>query len=382
MNIKKNIKMNKHKVLNSKLLNLNFSEIVNNFYNADAGVSDDGIPILNWYLHAFNAVPNAFILEVMLDTEDFLKKYEKNIIYKIMRFNIDTQKEYVWEAVVELDNLGTVVVISDGGYRIKQNKFIASFHALYKEETVALKEFKEFIKTLMINTTKKPEINIICKNYDGFYLQSFKPKVPIIDFDCHYNEDFKPINDLIIEKLNKNNSQGIVLLHGKPGTGKTNYIRYVVSNIIKKTILYIPPDMATELASPLFIPFLVTVPNSILIIEDAENVLVKRSGQHNQAIANILNLSDGLLSDYLNIQIIATFNTDLSNIDDALLRKGRLIAKYNFKELTADKVEKLAKKLKINNIGDKANTLAEIYNNSDINFSKSKETIGFNLLLE
>jgi ATP-dependent 26S proteasome regulatory subunit len=88
-------------------------------------------------------------------------------------------------------------------------------------------------------------------------------------------------------------------------------------------------------------------------------------------------LSDGLLSDCLNIQIIATFNTDLLNIDEALLRKGRLIAKYEFKELTNDRKKNLSKKLNI--AFDKNNqTLAEIYNSSTPDVTNSKPVkIGF-----
>jgi hypothetical protein len=44
-----------------------------------------------------------------------------------------------------------------------------------------------------------------------------------------------------------------------------------------------------------------------------------------------------LLGESLGIQIIATFNTHISNIDKALLRKGRLIGLYEFKPLSMDK---------------------------------------------
>lgn len=203
-----------------------------------------------------------------------------------------------------------------------------------------------------------------------------KKEVPIpeIDFDINYNEDFTKINKLIIEKLSVDNSKGIVLLHGKAGTGKTTYIRYLINSINKK-IIYIPPSMANSLANPELIKFLMNNSNSILVIEDAENVLMKRSENSSEAIANILNLTDGLLSDCANIQVVATFNTDLLNIDEALLRKGRLIARYEFKELEEDRVLKLCEKLGVKNNGKQV--LTNIYNANEASFTKEKSKIGF-----
>ena len=65
--------------------------------------------------------------------------------------------------------------------------------------------------------------------------------------------------------------------------------------------------------------------NSVLVIEDAERVISDRQGHGSSAgVSNILNLTDGILGDCLNIQIIATFNMARERIDSALLRKGRL----------------------------------------------------------
>ena len=43
-------------------------------------------------------------------------------------------------------------------------------------------------------------------------------------------------------------------------------------------------------------------------------------------MSDLLNISDGLLADFLHVQVICTFNHPLSMVDSALLRKGRLIA--------------------------------------------------------
>jgi ATP-dependent 26S proteasome regulatory subunit len=121
--------------------------------------------------------------------------------------------------------------------------------------------------------------------------------------------------------------------------------------------------------------------NSILIIEDAETVLRKREVGHAGTISSILNITDGLLSDCLNISIIATFNTDLKTLDDALLRHGRLVKSYTFEKLNAEKSTNLLHKLgKIDKELEviKPMTLAEIYfygENNEGNIPKRK--IGF-----
>jgi ATP-dependent 26S proteasome regulatory subunit len=119
-------------------------------------------------------------------------------------------------------------------------------------------------------------------------------------------------------------------------------------------------------------------PNSIFIIEDAENIIIDREQNGASPVSTLLNISDGLLSDCLNIQIICSFNTDLSRVDSALLRKGRLIAKYEFKELETQKAQKLSDKLGFQTEINKPMTLTEIYNQTEMSFqTERRKAVGF-----
>lgn len=119
-------------------------------------------------------------------------------------------------------------------------------------------------------------------------------------------------------------------------------------------------------------------PNSIFIIEDAENIIIDREQNGASPVSTLLNISDGLLSDCLNIQIICSFNTDLSRVDSALLRKGRLIAKYEFKELETQKAQKLSDKLGFQTEINKPMTLTEIYNQTEMSFQpERRKAVGF-----
>jgi len=80
----------------------------------------------------------------------------------------------------------------------------------------------------------------------------------------------------------------------------------------------------------------------------------------------LLNRSDGLLGDAMHQQIIATFNCDLASIDPALLRKGRLIANYEFNKLDIESAKTLSDKLGFGRDSvTEPMTLAEIYNQGD-----------------
>ena len=166
------------------------------------------------------------------------------------------------------------------------------------------------------------------------------------------------------------------------------------------------------LGDPSFGNFLLSLQNSIIILEDCEAVIRSRkSNSSASAVSLLLNMGDGLMSDDLGIKFICTFNEEVTNIDEALMRKGRLACMYEFKKLTSDKVSVLLPKVvenkiaeyenkieeagddveKVNRINEKieklrgifnysnfkAMTLADIYNVEDASFIKETKKIGF-----
>lgn len=203
-----------------------------------------------------------------------------------------------------------------------------------------------------------------------------KAKFSDFDINRQYNDDFVDVARHIEETLSaKTGGTGIVLLHGCPGSGKTTYLRHLIS-VLPKRVIYMPPDMAHQLGTPAFFNFIRNYAESVLIIEDGENILRKRMEESGTApaISNLLNLSDGIMGDALNIQVVCTFNADITEIDNALLRPGRLIANHYFGPLSEEKTKALTKHVYGEDAEPKSKemTVAEIYKMNDYHADNTK----------
>ena len=66
-------------------------------------------------------------------------------------------------------------------------------------------------------------------------------------------------------------------------------------------------------------------------------------------------------------------------IDQALLRKGRLIAEHKFEKLAVDETNKLLDHLGKNHKSNEPMSLADIYNvdSDEVRITKEKKSIGF-----
>lgn len=270
----------------------------------------------------------------------------------------------------------TIIVLRDNCLVELANEYCEILHT-NEDYDMARTLIKEVSKYKRREKKKKFEINLIAKGEYGLELKSMEIKKTRLDLGLYYQDDFAGTDRIIQDRLGKKDDKGIVLLHGLPGTGKTTYLRYLIGRL-KKKVLFLTPAVAGNIMNPEFMDILIDNPNSILIIEDAENIITDRRVNGDSSVSNLLNISDGLLADFLNVQVICTFNCAVSMIDSALMRKGRLIAKYEFGKLGVDKAQRLSRHLGFKQTISKPMTVAEIANQDEKDQKESRiEVIGF-----
>lgn len=240
---------------------------------------------------------------------------------------------------------------------------------------------REMVKSLNDLFTESIEtehvIYLVLKTQFGYKLKRERIKPENINFPLMYNDDFDEVHKNIVDKL-INTKKGIVLLDGTAGTGKTNYIMNLTRLIPDKKFIYIPSNLIPSLIDPSFVSLLMENKGSVLVLEDCETYLKDRVEAGNEVVSSLLNLSDGIMGKALEIQIIATFNAGIDQIDKALLRQGRLINEYKFTALSEEKTRRLGNEYKIKGLSGEM-TLAEIFNQDSGTTKSQKERrqIGF-----
>jgi hypothetical protein len=205
----------------------------------------------------------------------------------------------------------------------------AHIHIPNTEEYSKYESLFALIRKFSVESAGK--VYIFLSDGPDLYLEPIDVEKTNGDILENYNDDFGEPHERIVKHLS-GKKKGIVLLHGEPGSGKTYYLRHL-THLVKKKFIWLPADMSGGLTSSNFLTTLKNqCKNSVLILEDSEKYLQKRDSglDTSMYISNILNITDGLMSDVLKIQLICTFNCDESFIDPAILRSGRLIEKYKF----------------------------------------------------
>lgn len=231
------------------------------------------------------------------------------------------------------------------------------------------KKLLEFVKPLPEDANKTVTYDLVVSTNNGFSTTECTSSRNIdIDVKKNYNDDL-PYDQY--KKFCEKDGSGLALMYGIAGSGKTSLIKKLIYDCSDTNFYIMDFSMLQNIVSGQFLSFLLGLKNAVIIMEDCEYILKRRDTHENPLINSLLNITDGLVVDALNIRFLCTFNASLTEIDEALLRPGRLKVKYEFKALDKDKTKAIC--------GDsKAETLAEIYNRDKIDFNKEKQRkIGF-----
>ena len=244
-----------------------------------------------------------------------------------------------------------------------------------------IKDLQEKIIELMKEDENSDKTDIryslVFNTTDG-YMDSIKTaRVDKIDVS-QFNED---LPEDTIQEFIKDKESGILIFHGKPGCGKTSYIKHLIQTNKNIQFSYLGLDMIQQQDKLREYVICRQKKDVVIIVEDCEKLLQSRNyGTATTSLSDILNISDGLLGDQTNTKFIFTFNSNLNSIDDAIIRRGRLKCMYEFGPLKGERLKNLAKKLGLELSDEElVNGLAlcDLFNYHKPEFKKPERKIGF-----
>ena len=347
------------------------------------------------FINIFGKLPKSY--EVYLDTNNEVKytdaiktSYNINEIYKnyvdinlnkFVENALENESDYIKVISTSIheyyiigfeDNKEFLILIELGIPNISSDSTITIF-----TENDNINYVIDIIKPWVskYDRQQKIEFGIAAIDATGnIYTSYYDYTYPEIDINSNYNDDLP--YDKMCSLIENDGKSELMLFYGDPGTGKTSLIKHFINKYPEKDFVFLDGSILVNTQQTNVMSYFLENQNTIFILEDCEKALMSRNNVVNPIMPILLNITDGIIGDVLGIKMICTFNTALSNIDKALLRKGRLSLKYEFKALNIDKAKKIA--------GDNANlilkdtNLADIYYiKSENDFSKKKSTIGF-----
>lgn len=195
---------------------------------------------------------------------------------------------------------------------------------------------------------------------------SAEQMVPRERLDLYYGAGMASWVDEWIARLNVRR-YGLTVLTGAPGTGKTTLLRSLARWLSDTHVFYfMPAARFASVEAGEIVTFWAgenrdSRLRKVLILEDAESILLRRAEDNREKVATLLNLTDGMLGDALGLHVVCTMNSELGDLDPALLRPGRLVAHRRFELLTAAQAGELAAVLNVAAPPGERVSLAELF---------------------
>ncbi len=243
-------------------------------------------------------------------------------------------------------------------------------------ETVdpSLLDMQSILETEFLSKVKKNLVFTIMQSSSGLHIESLGDGSSPLFID-NYTTDVIEDYNFVIESFKKSPPNGrICILDGEPGCGKTFLIRNILSKL-DAIFLIVPANLISSMEKPDFLPLLLRIKSDyskpiIMIVEDGDICLVARKGDNISTIAALLNLSDGILGSMIDIKLIISSNAEIKDMDEAIMRPGRLCKRIHIGALDMDQANKVYQRIledssKTLEHRKHGYTLAEIYHQAN-----------------
>ena len=281
----------------------------------------------------FNKVMTEFILDKNVFTE-VIPDTEELIINDKMFVKLD-------------EDCYLSYIIAD---RNMDNSFIDSITFYYNNGYEGVQNFVDVLNDCILDFCEDDsnKLNTIGLSQNGLELEPINfHNIDLENIELFYNEGTFKLVEKTIKKIKKSD-KGLTIFYGDRGTGKTSIINHLASKL-DRIIMFIPNNMIEHtINNPDFRRFIKKYERPIIVLDDCE-MLFNDMYKSNPITNNLLQMVDGFLSDTMNVNIIALFNTDTEDdIDEALIDCNNLIDIVDFNELSIDESNELAKHLESN----------------------------------
>lgn len=329
--------------------------------NKDEPSNNDFIYICEEY----KQIPNKIFLH-----DVFSGKYFESVIEDFKVNIINSVGEYIPNGDSYILNKKILIELNEQIYcsylivnASSEDSFVEDVLFYYKEEEKEEK-ITEIIELIIQHTlvTDDTPSNLNTISLSGGKLDV----VPMIEMESDiktkhfYNDDtFEDIKKMV-NNIN-NNDNGISILYGRNGCGKTDLIYYLSKKTNRRCIFI--PNNAVDITinSPEFKDYINKFEKPLLIIDDCEYQTNTHVSHMNLFSSNILQLCDGVICD--DVQIILIFNVPKSQLDTNLIQSGSLMNLINFDKLKPKKATNLSSKLGYNKKFTEPTKLYNVYNN-------------------
>lgn len=202
---------------------------------------------------------------------------------------------------------------------------------------------------------REAPLGLLVSDIHGISIKRFHGIAAQLERD-NYGEDVLFAYDAAIDDLHCKTPNGrLILMEGKPGTGKTWMIRGMMYDASHANFLHTKASYIEEFDSPALLGLLIDHRRKnrgplVLVIEDGDSCLLPRATDNMSQISSLLNYCDGLTAPMLDFRVIATTNAGhllkrAGGIDEALMRNGRKSAHIKMDKLTNEHAKLIVERL-------------------------------------
>ena len=334
------------------------------------------------YFDKINCDVNSSLQEEIqqyLLTNNFLllerEKYKKESIppFFLNQKKENTQDIFEFSTIIESYSFDAEDLFLEITYAFVSQEFRISLAYHSSRAAVAQKLIEFFSKFRKIKKQKQSIFNLLSEK-DGLNFASVGEIYHSFSAD-NYTVEISSTFDFLCAELSKEQLQNkFTLLSGPPGTGKTHFVRALISSLSNTAIINLDQSVASNFSSSQILSALLKFKQEndfqsiLFLIEDADYLILTRSLDNMGPLSSLLNASDGILGDIFNLRILATTNAKKIEIEKALLRPGRLLKHVEFGLLSTTQANQIFARLASEknlvapeNIFTASKSLAEIY---------------------